>query len=155
MISTLTSYSSSSRVPKKGTRAAPSILLLLEDSVKSFFLGISVFLRELLSGKLLAVFKQAELGSSVEVSSYAGSVVPANVSVRSSSVPKKLKSRLDASTSEISAYEAGVHRLKEFFPSFSHCTQGLSIWDCVLRCLLRATFSELRQIRVFFFGGFL
>ena len=57
----LTSHSYSSRVPKKGTRAAPSILLLLEDFVKSFFLGISVFPRELLSGKLWAVFKKAEL----------------------------------------------------------------------------------------------
>ena len=114
MISTLTSYSFLAGFPRKVLELR-LLFFSCSDFVESFFLGISVFPRELLSGKLLAVFKQAELGSSVEVSSFAGSVVPANVSVRSSSVPKKLKSRLDASTTEISAYEARVHRLKDFF----------------------------------------
>ena len=68
-------------VPRKGTRAAPSVLLLRGDTLKKFIAVAFSLPAELLFGKLRLGFMKAERGSSVEVSSSAGSVVPANVSV--------------------------------------------------------------------------
>ena len=76
-----TSHSSSGKVPKNGTRAAPSVLLLRGDSIKSFLSVVLSLPGELLSGKFRLKFMKADGGSIVEVSSFAGSVVPSNVSV--------------------------------------------------------------------------
>ena len=73
----------------------PSILLLLGDSIKSFFSAFLELHGELLSGKFQIISMKAEGGSSVEVLSSAGSVVASNMSVPFSKSLRKLKSRLD------------------------------------------------------------
>ena len=73
----------------------PSILLLLGDSIKSFFSVFLELLGELLSGKFRFISMKVDGGSSVEVSSSAGSVVASNVSVPFLKSLRKLKSRLD------------------------------------------------------------
>ena len=73
----------------------PSILLLLDDSIKSFFSAFLELLGELLSGKFRFISMKADGGSSVEVPSSAGSVVVSNVPVPFSKALRKLKSRLD------------------------------------------------------------
>ena len=82
-------------VPKKDTLAVPSILLLLGDSIKSFFLAFLELLGELLSCKFRFISMKADGGYSVEVLSSAGSVIASNVSVPFSKSLRKLKSRLD------------------------------------------------------------
>ena len=70
---------SSGNVPKKGTLAEPSILLILGGSMRilfSFFLELP---GELLSGKFRFISIKADGGSSVEMPSSAGSIV-SNVS---------------------------------------------------------------------------
>ena len=79
MISVMYLLSSSSNVPKKGTLAALSILLLLGDSMRSLC-SLSLELPgELLSGKFRFISTKADGGSSVEVASFTGSVA-SNVS---------------------------------------------------------------------------
>ena len=60
--------------PKKGTQTASSNFLCKEILLK-VFLVISFLPGELLFGKLWAAFMKAEGGYSVEVSSFAGSIV--------------------------------------------------------------------------------
>ena len=73
----------------------PSILLLLADSSKSFFISVILeLLGELLSGKFRFFSMKADGGPSVEVSSFASSVVASNVSFPFSKSLRKLNSRL-------------------------------------------------------------
>ena len=79
----------------------PSFLFLRGDTVKSFVSIVFGLPGELLSGKFRLIFMKADGGSSVEVSSSAGSVLPSKVSVPISN-RLKLKSRLDTTPVEAS-----------------------------------------------------
>ena len=79
--------------PKKVFGQRPLILSFAESPL-NVFVVVLVLPGELLSGNLWAAFVEAEGGSTVEVFSSAGSVVPAKVSVLASS--RNLKSRLYA-----------------------------------------------------------
>ena len=81
----------------KGFLAAPAILLLLGDSMRSLCTLSFELPGELLSGKFRFISIKAYGGSSAEVPSSAGSA-SSNVSALFSKSLRKLKSRLDIPT---------------------------------------------------------